>query len=99
MRKYRLLTMAALLVLPSIFISNSGYTASQLPGINPAGPIQQQNCPTGRRYGCFNPGIQQTGANRAINAGFANTASYQHSPFDPCLQFMQIFLRLGAVPG
>lgn len=96
MRRYRLFTVAALLVLPSIFVSSPGYSALQLPGINAAGPMQQQNCPTGRQYGCFNPGIQQTGGNGAINAGFANTASYQYMPFNPCTQFMKILLRLDA---
>ncbi len=99
MRNFRLFTVVALLILPSIFASNPGYSASQLPGINTMGPIQQQNCPTGKPYGCFNPGIQQAGGNVAINAGFANTTSYQYTPFNPCMQFMQIFLRLGAGPS
>jgi len=99
MRKHKLFAVTALLVLPSIFVSSTGYSASQLPGINPAGPIQQQNCPTGRQYGCFNPGIQQTGGNGAINTGFAKTASYQYTPLSSCLQFMQVFLRIGAGPS
>lgn len=95
MRRCRLLTVALLLVLPSIFVPGSGYSASQLPGINTAGPVQQPNCPTGSQFGCFGPGIQQTGGNGAVNTGFASTASYQYSPFTPCLQFMQMFLRMG----
>ena len=99
MRKYRLIAVGTLLVLPSIFVSSTGYSASQLPGINPAGPIQQQNCPTGRQNGCFNLSFQQTGGNGAINTGFAKTASYQYTPLNSCLQLMQMFLRLGVRPS
>ena len=96
MRKYRILTVIALLVLPSIFVSSQGYSVSQLPGINTEAPIQRPNCPTGSQFGCFNQGFQQTGA---INTGFAKTTSKQYTPFNPCLQFMQVFLRLGASQG
>ena len=99
MRRCRLLTVAVLLVLPSIFVPGSGYSVSLLPGINTAGSIQQPNCPSGSQFGCFGRGLQQAGGNGAINTGLASTASYPYSPFTPCLQFMQMFLRMGSGAG
>lgn len=99
MKKNNLFAVAALVVLPSIFVSSTGFSASQLPPISSSGATQQQTCPSGSQFGCFFAGIQQAGANGAINTGFSNMASAQYAPFKPCLQFINTLLRLGTEPG
>ncbi len=55
MKKYRLYAVAALLVAPSILVSGSGYSTSNLPEIDStAKPFLQPNCPVGGAFGCFN---------------------------------------------
>ena len=55
MKKYRLYAVVALLVAPSILVSSPGFSTSELPRIDGGGQaFQQQNCPTGGGFGCFN---------------------------------------------
>ena len=96
MRKFRVFTVVALVVLPTIFASTPGYSAAQLPWINTeAGPVQQPYCPSGNQFGCFGPSTP-TGVYGSGMAGTVNTAAYAPNPFEPCLQFMQAFMRLAA---
>ncbi len=96
MRKFKFFAAIGLLALASVLSPGTGYSASQLPWINPAtGSVLQPICPTGIQSGCFNPGIQ-TGYNGPVNSALANAAPYPYTPFEPCLQFMQLFLRMAA---
>ena len=94
MRKFKIFTATALLALSSMLSPGLGYSASQLPQISTAaGTVQQFFCPTGNQPGCFSPTLQ-AGGNGPVNA-----AAYAYTPFEPCLQFMQFFMRLAAGPG
>ncbi len=94
MRRYRLLGMAALLVLPMLLAPAPRFAAAQLPWINSAGgPVQQPFCPNGSQNGCFSQGMQTSG-----NAT-GSAAPYPYTPFEPCLQFMQVFFRMAAGQG
>ncbi len=58
MKKYRLYAVAALLAAPSILVSSPGFSTSRLPQIGDAtSSIQQQNCPVGGGFGCFNSAL------------------------------------------
>lgn len=93
MRKFKIFTATALLALSSLLSPGLGYSASQLPQISTtAGSVQQFFCPTGSQFGCFGPTVQ-TNVNGSVNA-----APYAYTPFEPCLQFMQFFMRLAAGP-
>ena len=99
MRKYKIFAAVALLAVPFLLTPVLVSSASQLPWIQaPSGSFQQPLCPTGRQFGCFNPNTQ-IGGNRPVDAGLANATPYPYTPFEPCLQFMQVFLRLAAGSG
>ena len=96
MRKFKIIAAIGLLTLSSLLSPGTGYSASQLPWINPAtGTLPQPICPTGSQFGCFNPSVQ-TGGNGPGNTAFANATPYSYTPFEPCLQFMRLFLRMAA---
>ena len=89
MKKYRLLSAAALIVLPSMLVSNAGYSVSRLPPINAdAGQYRQQSCPVERQNGCFNAGIRSV-AGGTGNTVFTSADQFRFTPFGACLQFMQ----------
>ena len=55
MRKYRIYAVVALLAVPSMLVSSPGFSTSRLPQIGDAATsVQQQNCPVGGGFGCFN---------------------------------------------
>jgi len=99
MKKYRLLTAAALLVLPSMLFSAAGYSASRLPEIGVSNhALAQQSCPTGSEQGCFGSGIG-VGGNGLIGVIFATADRLRFQQLNNCLQFMQRFQSFGAGPG
>ena len=55
MKKFRLYAVVALLVAPSIALSDPRSSTSSLPQIDSSdNPYQQQSCPVGGGFGCFN---------------------------------------------
>ena len=89
MKRYKLLVAAALLALPSMFVSGPGYSTSQLPEINAAaGQYRQQTCPSERGYGCFNLDTA-VGANGMISIIFSNAERFGRAQLNNCLQVLQ----------
>ena len=88
MKKHRILAAAALLVLPSVLFSGSGYSNSQLPQIDAdASRFGQQSCPVdnggcGGLNGIF-------GANPMIGSIIGNAERLRLEHFKTCMQFIK----------